>query len=118
MAKDCLMTGGGFNLFLNSKREATYIMRICQSIIGGTPVASPLPVIEKRYPASGGVIAHIEPATDAMLDTAVATAQAAQKAWAATDAFDRAHILNRAAELMRKANDELAALEVQDVGKL
>jgi len=118
MAKDCLMTGGGFNLFLNSKGEAAYIMRVCQSIVGGAPVASPLPVIEKRYPATGEVIAHIEPATDAILDSAVATAQAAQKTWAATDGFDRAHILNRAAALMREANDELAALEVQDVGKL
>ena len=73
------MTGGGFNLFLNSNGEAAYNMRVCQSIIGGAPVASPLPVIEKRYPATGEVVAHIEPATDAILDSAVATAQAAQK---------------------------------------
>ena len=42
-------------------------MQICQSLIGGKPVKSNLPIIEKRYPATGEVIAHIEPASDAML---------------------------------------------------
>jgi betaine-aldehyde dehydrogenase len=93
-------------------------MRLCQSIIGGKAVCSGLPMFEKRYPATGEVIAQIEPATTAMLDMAVGMADAAQKSWAATDPFDRAKILHRAATLMREANDELARLEVQDVGKL
>ena len=42
-------------------------MQICQSFIGGKPLKSNLPIIEKRYPATGEVIAHIEPASDAML---------------------------------------------------
>ena len=45
-------------------------MQICQSLIGGKPVKSNLPIIEKRYPATGEVIAHIEPASNAMLDEA------------------------------------------------
>ena len=47
-------------------------MQICHSIIGGKPVKSNLPVIEKRYPATGEVITHIEPASDAMLKEAFA----------------------------------------------
>ena len=93
-------------------------MQICQSLIGGKPVKSNLPIIEKRYPATGEVIAHIEPASDAMLDEAVAIASQAQISWAKTDAFDRAKILHKAANLMREANDELAHLEVRDVGKV
>jgi len=93
-------------------------MQICQSLIGGKPVKSNLPIIEKRYPATGEVIAHIEPASDAMLNEAVAIASQAQISWAKTDAFDRAKILQKAANLMREANDELAHLEVRDVGKI
>ena len=68
-------------------------MQICQSLIGGKPVKSNLPIIEKLYPATGEVIADIEPASDAMLDEAVAFASQAQISWAKTDAFDRAKIL-------------------------
>ena len=93
-------------------------MQICQSLIGGKPVKSNLPIIEKRYPATGEVIAHIEPASNAILDEAVAIAGQAQISWAKTDAFDRAKILQKAANLMREANDELAHLEVRDVGKV
>ena len=93
-------------------------MQICQSLIGGKPVKSNLPIIEKRYPATGEVIAHIEPASNAILDEAVAIASQAQISWAKTDAFDRAKILHKGANLMREANDELAHLEVRDVGKV
>ena len=93
-------------------------MQTCQSIIAGKPIASGGSPIEKRYPATGEIIAHIEPATDAMLDQAVIAATAAQKIWARTDRIERTRILHKAANLMREANDELARLEVQDVGKL
>ena len=49
-------------------------MQICQSLIGGKPVKSNLRIIEKRYPATDEVSAHIEPASDTMLDEAVAIA--------------------------------------------
>ena len=51
------------------------------------------------------MIAHIEPASDSMLNEAVAIAGQAQILWAKTDAFDRAKILHKAANLMREAND-------------
>ena len=100
------------------KKAEKLIMQICRSLIGGKPVKSNLPVIEKRYPATGEVIAHVEPASSEMLDRAVAVAQQAQVSWGKTDAFERAKILHRAASLMREAKDELAHLEVRDVGKL
>ena len=92
-------------------------MDICRSIIGGKAAHSALPVIEKIYPATGEIIAHIEPASTKMLDEAVRIAQVAQKSWAKTSPFDRAKILHRAADLMREANEDLARLEVLDVGK-
>ena len=93
-------------------------MQICQSLIGGKPVTSPLPAIDKIYPATGEIVAKIEPATKEMLDEAVAVAAVAQRSWAAYEPLARARILHRAAALMREANAELARLEVMDVGKL
>lgn len=93
-------------------------MHICQSLIGGQPVASPLPKIDKYYAATGEVIARIEPATPDMLDEAVKTAAKAQKEWGALDGAARAKIMHKAAQLLRAANEELSRIEVQDVGKL
>lgn len=93
-------------------------MQLCQSIIGGQAVPSSLDPIEKYYPATGEVIAQIEPATEAMLDQAVAVATEAQREWALRDNQERGRILHRAAALLRDANDELSRLEVKDVGKL
>ena len=81
-------------------------------------VTSPLPTIDKIYPATGEIIAKIEPATLEILDEAVAVATAAQRSWATYQPLERARILHRAAALMREANEELARLEVMDVGKL
>ncbi len=93
-------------------------MQLCQSLIGGQSVASPLPKIDKYYAATGEIIAQIEPATTEMLDEAVRIATEAQKAWGAMDGTARAQIMHRAAQLLRAANDELSRLEVLDVGKL
>ena len=35
-------------------------MQICQSLIHGKTVASPLPAIDKIYPATGEIVAKIE----------------------------------------------------------
>ena len=92
-------------------------MDICRSLIGGQSVGSSQPHIDKFYPATGEVIARIEPADEAMLDQAVAIAAEAQKEWAARSGADRSAVLNRAAQLLRDRNDELSRLEVRDVGK-
>ena len=37
-------------------------MELCRSLVGGKPVAGSRPPIDKHYPATGEVIARIEPA--------------------------------------------------------
>ena len=54
-------------------------MQICQSLIGGMPVSSPLPAIDKIYKATGQIVAKIELATKEMLDEAVAVATIARR---------------------------------------
>ena len=65
-------------------------MQICQSLIGGKPVTSTLPAIDKIYPATGEIVAKIEPATAEMLDEAVAVAAASQRSWATFEPLVRA----------------------------
>ncbi|EHI48640.1 NAD-dependent aldehyde dehydrogenase [SAR116 cluster alpha proteobacterium HIMB100] len=93
-------------------------MNITMSIINGQQLASHLPVFEKRYPATGEVIAKVQPATTDMLDQAVRHAQAAQQDWAKMAAHERARILGRIAGALHQHNEQLSALEVQDVGKV
>ena len=93
-------------------------MNMIMSIINGQQLASHLPVFEKRYPATGEVIAKVQPATTDMLDQAVRHAQAAQQDWAKMAAHERARILGRIAGALHQHNEQLSALEVQDVGKV
>lgn len=93
-------------------------MQTIMSVINGQTVASDLPVFAKRYPATGEVIAEVQPATPAMLDEAVRHAKAAQKKWSGLAAHDRARILGRVAALLHEQNEPLSLLEVQDVGKV
>ena len=93
-------------------------MQVCRSLVGGEELVGDAPTIDKIYPATGEVIARIEPADDAVLDRAVDIAAAAQKDWARRSGHDRAQVLARAAQLLRAHNDELARIEVLDVGKV
>ena len=68
-------------------------------------------------PATGEVLAEVQAATDADINDAVASARRGQQAWAALTPVERARILNRAVELLRAANHELAELESRDTGK-
>jgi len=92
-------------------------MEVCKSLVGGRPVAGAMPSIDKRYPATGEVIARIEPADQTILDQAVEVAAAAQREWGARNGSDRAAILQKAADGLRAHNDALSRLEVRDVGK-
>ena len=74
-------------------------------------------MIEVTYPATGEVIARLHEATPAVIEAAIASAVAAQKAWAATRPVERARILRRAADLIRARNDTLSLLETMDTGK-
>lgn len=74
-------------------------------------------VIEVIYPATGEVIARLHEATPAVIEAAIASAEAAQKAWAATRPVERARILRRAVDIIRDRNPQLAELETLDTGK-
>lgn len=74
-------------------------------------------MIEVTYPATGEVIARLHEATPAVIEAAIASAVAAQRAWAATRPVERARILRRAADLIRARNDTLSLLETMDTGK-
>lgn len=85
------------------------------------PAPAHKPAAGERFasinPATGEVIGTCTVAGAAEVDAAVASAQRAQRAWAALTAPERARILRRAAGLLRERNDELAELETRDTGK-
>lgn len=93
-------------------------MERLRSFINGAYVSCDNGLIEKRYPATGEVIALIERADEALLDQAVQSATQAQKQWAALTGQDRSRILHNIARALQAANEELSRLEVRDVGKL
>jgi betaine-aldehyde dehydrogenase len=68
-------------------------------------------------PATGAVIAELAADGPREIEAAVTKAQAAQKQWAALSGAERGRILQRAAQLLRERNDELARLETQNTGK-
>jgi betaine-aldehyde dehydrogenase len=74
-------------------------------------------IIESVYPATGEVVARVTAATPAMVNRAVASARAAQPAWAALGGAARGRILRRAADIIRERNAELSRLETLDTGK-
>lgn len=68
-------------------------------------------------PATGEVIAQVELALEQELEQAIVSAKAGQKVWSAMSAIERGRILQKAADLLRENNDNLAHLEVLDTGK-
>ena len=73
-----------------------------------------IPVI---YPATGEQIAVVHEATPAIIEQAITTAKAAQKAWALMSGTERGRILRRAADMIRERNHDLSVLETYDTGK-
>ncbi|WP_163835895.1 betaine-aldehyde dehydrogenase [Spartinivicinus ruber] len=70
-----------------------------------------------RNPATGEVLAEVQQASLADVDSAVAAAQEGFKVWSAMSGAERGRILMKAVAILRERNDELAMLEVQDTGK-
>jgi betaine-aldehyde dehydrogenase len=68
-------------------------------------------------PATGEVLATIKVSGAAEIDAAVAAAQEAQRSWASRTGTERGRILQRAAQILRARNAELAELESRDTGK-
>jgi betaine-aldehyde dehydrogenase len=73
--------------------------------------------IDVIYPATGEVIARVHSATPAVIEAALASAAAAQAAWATETPVARGRVLRRAASIMRERNRELSELETLDTGK-
>ena len=91
-----------------------------------TPVATQepargVPGFGERFttlnPATGEVIGKLRVAGPAEVNAVVSAARSAQPAWGAMTGAARAKILNRAAQILRARNDELALLETRDTGK-
>jgi len=74
-------------------------------------------VIEVIYPATGEVIAKVHAATPAIVERALASAEAAQADWAAMTGTERGRVLRRAADIIRERNHDLSVLETYDTGK-
>lgn len=68
-------------------------------------------------PSTGKVIGQIHEASTADIDAAIASAERAFPAWSQTPPIARARILQKAAQLLRERNDEIAATETHDTGK-
>ncbi len=68
-------------------------------------------------PATGLPLTTIDQASQADVDAAVVSSQAGFAIWSAMMPVERARILQKAAQILRERNDELAQLEVLDTGK-
>lgn len=94
-------------------------MDIITSYINGAPAPrTDAERMEKRYAATGEVIAEVEKANTEMLDEAVQIASEAQKDWAARSGQDRGRILDNIARRLEQENDALTRSEVLDVSKV
>ncbi|MFT4553959.1 MAG: betaine-aldehyde dehydrogenase [Chlamydiales bacterium] len=72
---------------------------------------------ENLNPATGKIICSVQEASLEDVNDAVTSAQKGFKIWSAMTGAERGRILQKAAQLLRERNDELAALEVMDSGK-
>ena len=68
-------------------------------------------------PATGELLAELTADGAAHVDAAVDKALSAQRRWAALTGAERGRILQRAAQLLRERNAELAELETRNTGK-
>uniref|UniRef100_A0A093Y3A4 aldehyde dehydrogenase (NAD(+)) n=1 Tax=Talaromyces marneffei PM1 TaxID=1077442 RepID=A0A093Y3A4_TALMA len=68
-------------------------------------------------PATGAHIADIHEASRADVDKAIQSAERAFPSWSATPPIQRARILQKAAQLLREQNNEIATAETHDTGK-
>ncbi|WP_018151046.1 betaine-aldehyde dehydrogenase [Leeia oryzae] len=92
-----------------------YILR---SYIGGQYVESTRgELVDNFNPATGEVLCKVDKAGDDEVDLVIAKAKEGFAIWSAMTGAERGRILNKAAQLLRERNQELAELEVRDNGK-
>ena len=68
-------------------------------------------------PATGKIIYKMQEADDYVIDLAIKSSQEAFKIWSALSQIERTRLLQKAANILREKNDELAKGEVLDTGK-
>lgn len=68
-------------------------------------------------PSTASPLADIHTASNADVDSAIASAQKAFPSWSATPPIARSRLLLKAVQLLRERNDEIAKVETQDTGK-
>ncbi|PCH08366.1 Aldehyde/histidinol dehydrogenase [Penicillium occitanis (nom. inval.)] len=84
---------------------------------GDTQPATSSKTFQTIDPATGAHIADIHEASHADVDKAIQSAERAFPSWSATPPIQRARILQKAAQLLREQNDEIATAESHDTGK-
>jgi aminobutyraldehyde dehydrogenase len=88
-----------------------------QLLIGGRLLAGEGPVETVLEATAGAEVARVAEASAAQVESAVAAAEQAFPAWAATAPKDRAALLLRIAEAIDAETAEYAALEARNTGK-
>lgn len=68
-------------------------------------------------PANATPLAEIHAASHADVDAAITSAERAFSSWSQTPPIQRARILQKAAQLLRERNDDIAKFETLDTGK-
>jgi betaine-aldehyde dehydrogenase len=90
---------------------------IASSWIDGAPVITTGGGHQVINPATGGVVAEFALATPADVDTAVASARAAQPGWSRVTPAERSAVLFTLAELLETNAADIVAEEVSQTGK-
>ncbi|MCI4664713.1 MAG: betaine-aldehyde dehydrogenase [Neomegalonema sp.] len=85
--------------------------------IDGRYVAGEGPRRQSLYPAAAEPIAEIADATKAEIDLAIDAAERGFAIWRKTPPAERARVLRRAADILRRDNRALSELETLDTGK-
>jgi aldehyde dehydrogenase (NAD+)/betaine-aldehyde dehydrogenase len=89
----------------------------CDALIGGEP-ARPGATFEDIDPASGELLANVARCASAEVDQAVAAARETfARDWSRRPPAERANILQRVADSIRRDHDDLSRLESLDTGK-
>ena len=86
-------------------------------VIAGKPVPTPTLLDSVNPSRSDEVVGRCGSATVAVANQAVAAAKSAFESWRDTDVSDRAALLHRAADVMRRRRFELAAWIILETGK-
>ncbi|MCL9781898.1 betaine-aldehyde dehydrogenase [Vibrio sp. S4M6] len=74
-------------------------------------------VFEVINPATAEVIYQVEVADEFIQNAAIQSAKQGFAKWSAMSGMERQRVLNKAVQLLREHNDELAKIEVLDTGK-